>query len=151
MSYVSAGAAATYVPPCRALPIAGPDQPPRSARLVARVSWDLSPTSTRVDRYRLSTNRSRSHWILWLGSPGAEAEVGEPVSDQPCAYCERRGVEAREAARLLLYAVWVGDPEWCGSPGGPPDRLLQEGLLAREDLRTLAAEVWPETAVNGKQ
>jgi hypothetical protein len=40
-------------------------RPPRTAKLVAEVSWSWSPAHSRCDRYLICTDRNRIAWTLW--------------------------------------------------------------------------------------
>jgi hypothetical protein len=48
--------------------IEAPENPPSSALFIAGVDmFSDSPFNQRADKYLLSRNRPRSHWILWVG------------------------------------------------------------------------------------
>ena len=47
-------------------PVEGmPKEMPRSATYVGTAEWAWTPMNSRLDAYFISTNRQRSHWILW--------------------------------------------------------------------------------------
>jgi hypothetical protein len=139
----AAGVTATYVPPEEEVPIERPATRPRSATFLAKCAWSWGPANSRVDAYYLSTNRSRSHWILWVEWPGSEAEWGEKLPPLIGAYCERAGIDRETAATLLLRTVWEAEQE---SLHGPPTEIWQEGLLSKPTLERLGQDVWHDSA-----
>jgi hypothetical protein len=135
----AAGVRATYVPPEEEVPIDRPATRRRSATFLAKCAWGWGPGNSRLDAYYLSTNRSRSHWILWVDWPGSEAECGEKLPPLLGAYCERAGIDREAAATLLLRTVWEAEQE---DLGGPPHVIWQEGLLSKAALEQLGRDVW---------
>ena len=111
----------------------------RSARFVAstciRGGLDISwPT-----RFHLSTNRSRSHWILW--------EEWEDEwyrwQSEPVAWCRKKGLGPNEAACHLLRAIWQ-DAYDCWGEDWTPGNLESGRLIPLPQLRILVHEIWPE-------
>ncbi len=118
------------------------DRPPRSAKLVASLSWSWSPAHSRSNNYWLCTNRQRSGWILWEES--SDWETGKPLYFR-VAYGEPwRGVDAKRAAEELLEAAWLDEHRAWESPGRGAwvDRA---GLLDRDDIERIEERVYRET------
>jgi hypothetical protein len=122
-----------------------PKAPPRSARFVAEIDlFSQTPMNARSDRYVLSTNRSRSHWLLWKGFYDDNRWV--PDWDYSLyAYMPRAGVPPRAAARALLACGWRAEHQTAALQD-PPEAIVSTGLLSLLDLADIACEVWPETA-----
>jgi hypothetical protein len=134
-----AGLTATYVPPEEPVPIDHPATRPRSATFLAKCAWSWGPANSRVDAYYLSSNRRRTHWILWVEWPGSEGEWGEKLPPLVGAYCGRAGIDREAAAALLIRTVWEAEQE---SLGEPPSAICEEGLLSEPTLRQLGREIW---------
>ena len=111
-----------------------PRQMPRSARYVA---CGTNP-DTSSDSYYISTNRSRSHWILWCAWTDWDEGCIERCA---VAWCERGGQGERQAAYELLRA-------WCGlclaDYEQPPEVDQDGGMLTPEEVRRLVTEVTEE-------
>jgi hypothetical protein len=114
---------------------------PKSARFVAKVDM-FSETSMneRTDVYWLSTNRARSHWILWQSYFDDNWCVWE---HQVYAYMPRRGRDARQAALALLECGWRAERE-AGHLTDPPEAIVRDGLLSADEIDRLAQSIWPE-------
>src|SRR5262245_54582386 len=114
------------------------ERPPRTAKLVAQVSWSWSPANDRCDRYLICTDRHRRAWTLWAvwaagDYPRMYARVasGTPFRSYP----------ARFAAEQLLTAAWKSELEnWhTDLRGGEVER---EGLLTECDIRRIEQEAF---------
>ncbi|MCC6143346.1 MAG: hypothetical protein IT368_06030 [Candidatus Hydrogenedentes bacterium] len=117
-----------------------PEKPPRTARFVARVDmFSQSPWSARSDTYRLSKNRRRSHWILWLGYYD---DLTDRMLYQPYALLACGDTDAAGAAREMLEAAWTEErrKDWLSAPF---EAVVADGLLKVGELRDIAARVWP--------
>lgn len=118
------------------------EKPPRSARFVARLDvFSQFSCNERSDTYRLSKNRKRSHWVLWLGYFDDNMEmkwVFVPYAIVPCC-----GVGAKEAATQMLEAAWLGEKQrgWLDTPF---EAVVDDGLLKVVELREIARRVWPK-------
>ena len=78
--------------------------PPRSAKLVAQISWSWSPAHSRTSPYLLGTNKERSGWSLW--EQGHDFDTGRRIYAR-VAWGERyRGYEPKFVAQELLTEVW---------------------------------------------
>jgi len=130
---------ATAVPYEAEVPFERPAKCPRSATLLASGMWTWGPGNSRSDDYYLSTNRSRSHWILWVDWPDSMLEVGERFPADLRAYCLRSGIDRETAATLSLRTFWESERE---ELGGPPS-FAGGGLLSGDTLREIARDVWP--------
>jgi hypothetical protein len=115
---------------------------PRSARFVAHVDlFSQSPANERSDEYWLSTNRTRSHWFLWLSY--YDDELGEGWVHQVYAYMPRRHRDARRAAMELLLCGWRAERD-LGHLSSRPEGTVKEGLLKSSDIDAIARSVWPK-------
>jgi hypothetical protein len=77
---------------------------PRSARYIGQVEWAWSMINARLDAYYLSTNRARTHWILWLRS--YDDNWGRWDEPHIYAHAPRQNVSAKVAATYLLLDAW---------------------------------------------
>lgn len=92
-----------------------------------------------INAFYLSTNRRRSHWILWTSY----------LDDNWCpfrwvrvvlAHAPRRGVPLETAAVHLLLAGIRAAPELIYAPF----RIEVEGLLTVPDLVAMKRLLWPD-------
>ncbi len=110
-----------------------PKQLPKSAKYVAFVEWSWSPWHSRQDNYYLSTNESRTHWILW-NSFEDDNDTSKLIY-YPYAYGPRNGVPAKTAAAYLLLAGWKGEmAEYESDFDEPFHSVGNEGLLSVDEL-----------------
>ena len=121
---------------------ADPDRrPPRSAKLVARLSWSWSPAHSRSDTLWLCTDRRRYGWHLW--EEASDWETGKPIYFE-VAYGEPwRGVDAKRAAEELLAAAWRGEWEAWQSPGRGAF-VVRAGLLDADDIERIEERVFAD-------
>jgi hypothetical protein len=133
----------TYAGPNWTPTIDCPKRLPRSARHVATIEWAWSPAHSRQDRLHLSTNRSRTHWILWNGYLD-DNEWPTRWRHSPYAFCNKEGLDAKTAALYLLVAGWRGELAAYGSPDEPFHYVTREGLLSAAELN-LATEIFWRT------
>lgn len=133
------------MPLCGAEPPRGielPEKPPRSARFVASLDmFSQFPCNERSDTYRLSKNRKRSHWVLWLGYFDDNMEMKWVYL--PYAILACGGTDAAAAAREMLEAAWLEEKRR-GCLDTPFEAVIADGLLKVDDLREIAARVWPK-------
>ncbi|MCC7151070.1 MAG: hypothetical protein IT501_03650 [Rubrivivax sp.] len=133
------------LPLCGAEPPRGielPEKPPRSARFVARLDmFSQFPCNERSDTYRLSKNRKRSHWVLWLGYFDDNMEMKWVYL--PYAILACGGTDAAAAAREMLEAAWLEEKRrgWLDTPF---EAVIADGLLTVDELREISARVWPK-------
>ena len=133
------------MPLCGAEPPRGielPEKPPRSARFVASLNmFSQFPCNERSDTYRLSKNRKRSYWVLWLGYFDDNMEMKWVYL--PYAILACGGTDAVAAAREMLEAAWLEEKR-LGCLDTPFEAVIADGLLKVDDLREIAARVWPK-------
>jgi hypothetical protein len=113
------------------------ERPPKSAKLVATVSWSWGPAHSDRLRYLISTERQRRGWTLW-----AEAYVdGQRMYAQLGYARPYRGYTAKFAAERLLTAVWKAEREnyYDNYSGG---RVVEEVLLAKTEIENIEREVY---------
>lgn len=132
------------MPLCGAEPPRGielPEKPPRSARFVASLDmFSQSACNERSDRYLLSRNRKRSHWILWLGY---YSDMENRMQYQPYCLLPCQGIDAAAASRKMLELAWI-EEKLRGCLDTPFEAVIADGLLKVDDLREIAARVWPK-------
>ena len=87
-----------------------PERPPRSAKLVASLSWAWGPTHGRYSSYLLRTDRNRSSWYLW--DQGVDPDSGRKMYRRVASGSPYREISARQAAEKLLIASWLGEIEF---------------------------------------
>jgi hypothetical protein len=97
------------------------ERPPRTAKLVATVSWSWSPAHSRRDRYLICTDRNRASWTLWAVAQDFD---GRRMHAQIASATPFRGYTARFAAEQLLIAGWRSELEMYDTDlrGGPRGR-----------------------------
>lgn len=136
----------TYVGMAPLIDFPCPATRPRSAKLLGVIEWAWSPMNNRMDTFHLSSNRQRSHWILWK-AVFDEVEVKDGPA-QPYAHCPRVGVDPKDAAKALLRAGWLGESaEWVDMDCEPLEafhHVNQPGLLTRRDWLALRRQAWPQ-------
>lgn len=99
---------------------------------------DSSSIRNRLSSYFVSTNRARTHWLLW--SRWYDDDECK-WRDALCAYGPKKGVPEKAAATYLLFEDLRRDAE-----AGKLDRfhwIGAEGLLSVPELLAIAREVWP--------
>ena len=119
-----------------------PEKPPRSARFVARLDmFSQFPCNERSDTYRLSKNRKRSYWILWLGYFDDNMEMKWVY--MPYALLACGDTDAAAAARVMIEAAWLEEKRrgWLDTPF---EAVIADGLLTVDELREISARVWPK-------
>ena len=121
-----------------------PKERPRSAKFVVYVDWSWSPAHSRGGDYYLSTNKSRTHWILWNGN--FDDWDSNKWIFYPYAICPRKGIPAKTAAFYLVLEAWKNEMGEGEELYNKPFNI-QEGLLSEDDLDLIADLVWPETKI----
>jgi len=115
-----------------------PKSMPRTARFLVELEWSWGMFHERQSRYFVSSNRARSHWILWSRSYDDNEECW---NEELYMYAPRKGVPEKVAAIYLLLDTMRYEVE-----SHNLDRfhwIEQEGLLDDDDLEAIAQEVWP--------
>jgi hypothetical protein len=114
--------------------------PPRSAKLVAAVSWGWAPGHDRAERNLLCTDRKRTGWTLW-GKAYDDWDSFRWMYAKLAWGAPYRGNTVRWAAEQLLTAAWSGERDGYGSDlrGAHID---QEGLLMKDDIKRIEHEVF---------
>ena len=126
------------------------ESPPRSAKLVADISWGWSPAHDRLERYLLCTDRKRTGWTLW--AKAYDECSGKLMYSRLALGTPYRGILPRDAAEQLLKAAWAGEKKGYLSDlrGAHVDN---EGLLTKHDIKRIEDDVFadlyptPETLV----
>ncbi|MBC8294040.1 MAG: hypothetical protein H8E45_12920 [Proteobacteria bacterium] len=108
-----------------------PKRMPRGAGCVAGA--EVNGMVCSFTNFYLSTNRGRSHWVLWWESENWD--YGPPLLRSPFAVCRKKGV-SRYLAEAYFLRLALRSLDW-----GPGDWDL--GLDA-DDNAALKREVWPE-------
>ena len=111
---------------------------PRSARLVAAVSWSWSPAHNRISEYRISTDRSRDAWHLYEISESYES--GKRICCRVASGTPYAGVADKTAAYQLLSLVWSQEMQLFESDPGEVT-VDKAGLLGEREVAALALEV----------
>lgn len=116
-----------------------PEKLPRSARFVASLDmFSQSACNERSDRYLLSINRKRSHWILWMGY---YSDMEDRMQYQPYCLLPWQGIDAAAASRKMLELACL-----VGKRLGRLDisfvAVIADGLLTVGELREIPARVW---------
>jgi hypothetical protein len=114
------------------------ERPPRTAKLVAVVSWSWGPAHGRRDRYLICTNRNRTAWTLWArGNDFDERRMYAQIASAT----PFRGYSVRFAAEQLLIAGWRSELEMWDTDlrGG---FVEAEGVLTKSDLERIEQEAF---------
>lgn len=104
-------------------------RPPRTARMVVAVDMGSGPGGGDYRTYLLSSDQSRSCWILWAKS--ADYDTGRPVYCRMGSGEPYRGITAKDAAEYLLAITWADEiaEGWLGQV-----LVTEPGLLTAEDV-----------------
>jgi hypothetical protein len=110
------------------------ERPPKTAKLVATVSWSWSPAHSRRERYLICTDRKRIAWTLW--AMANDFDDGRRLYAQIACGTPFRGYTGRFAAEQLLIAGWRSEIEMWGEDlrGG---FVEEEGLLTKSDIKRI--------------
>jgi len=124
-----------------------PAKPPRTALYVTTIDlFSMTPWNQRTDKYLVSRNRRRSHWILWLAYID---EMDMKWAYLPYALMPCRGVEAKRAAIEMLRAAWAAEHA-SASLDRTFEAVVNDGLLTVAELKAIAASVWAKSE-NGSE
>jgi hypothetical protein len=111
-------------------------KPPKTAKLVATISWSWSPVNSRCSRYLICADRKRIAWRLWAMERFEETRMyAQIASGTPVA-----GYTARFAAQQLLIAAWRSEFEKSGGEDLGRCIVDEEGLLTESDIRRIEQE-----------
>jgi len=115
-----------------------PKRFPRSAKLVATLGVASAPGNSWEDRYYISGNRGRSHWILWIVF---EDPYNSRVRRHPVAWCKVDGVSEHDGS-LVLLREWLCKKrdEWSEDDY---EDVSECGVLSEKEIAVLRSEVWP--------
>jgi hypothetical protein len=120
------------------------ERPPRTARLVAFITWSWSPANSLDLRYLISTNRQRTGWILW--AKGYDEVIGRICHSKVAWGFPFRGYSAKYAAEQLLITDWQSEKKlWNQDLRGA--FVEQEGLLTRRDIKRIERKVFDKEAI----
>lgn len=81
-----------------------PGRMPARARYTGQVEWAWSPMHMPVDAYYLSMCTKHRNWLLWV--KGYDDNWERWTDPGAAAYSPHSGLNATDAARLLLAAYW---------------------------------------------
>jgi hypothetical protein len=114
---------------------------PLTSKLVASFDGGM-PVYYETTFYRLSTNRQRSHWMLWE-SFGVD-ETGK-LYFIPVAWCPKKGIPAKMAVQELLRGLWLAHKEDGFDRPNCMDRdsINEVGVISAEEFDSLMQEIWP--------
>jgi hypothetical protein len=119
-------------------------RPPRSAKLVASVSWSWSPAHSRSNTYWLCTDRKRSAWYLW--EEGLDLDEYKKQFTIIAHGTPYRGILAKDAAERLLLAIWKEEWDVLQSPGRGT-YVTRSGLLDSAEIARLEELAFPDDDV----
>lgn len=113
-----------------------PKRTPQRATWVVNATFGRGGIGEVTDRYFISTNRPRSHWIFWQIYDGDVEGAGESgMRRHAVAWC-RKVISRRDAAKILLRAFWSETRTDSDNP--PCD--LEGGLLTTQEVEAIADE-----------
>ena len=119
-----------------------PARMPRTAKHVATVEWTWTPWHNYEFSYHLSTNISRTHWILWWGY--YDDIVTCKWVHIPYAYGPRKGVLPKVAAIYLMIEGLRGQQAEDEDSISDFHIIKRTGLVSEEELWSIESLVWPE-------
>jgi len=108
---------------------------PTELQYIGTVEWAWSPMHSRIDSYYLSSDRTRSHWFLWVSS----------FDDDDCllyASASKKGICEKTAAIHLLIDAW--DYERKFEELDHFHMLNTVELLSVAEFRAIGRVVWLE-------
>jgi len=124
-----------------------PPRIPRSATCLLYESPGRSSDHTSPFDLSVSSNRSRSHWYLWVTSQKLDAiAAGEsPWSIDVEASIPKSGLSRRQGAQKLVRA-WYDGRRWSKSVYGSPDEepvvTAASSLIDSAELERIIEETW---------
>ena len=116
----------------------GAERPPRSAKLVACIDYGSGPGGGDYRTYLLSTDRTRSGWMLWMAA--YDDNIGKRL------YCRiawgepYRSMPAKAAALTLLTKSREDERKLYGAHGGA--EVMTAGLLDNDDIQLIEQSVF---------
>ena len=116
-----------------------PKRFPRTARFVCGLGSAYSPFHSWEDGYSITTNKGRSHWILWMLY---EDPYYYTKHKHPIAWCKRTGISEHDVCCYLLRAWWESQRD--ESDMKDYVYVVADGKLSHDEINVLRNEVWPE-------
>ena len=108
---------------------------PTELQYIGTVEWTWSPMHLRIDSYYLSSDRTRSHWFLWVSS----------FDDDDCllyACASKKGISEKVAAVYLLIDAWNYEREFDELDHFHIINTVE--FLSVAEFRAIGRVVWPE-------
>lgn len=115
---------------------------PRTAHRIGQFEWAWSPMHSCVVRYYVSSNRSRSLWLLWMEV--YDDNWGRWEKPSVCAHGPRPRTKAAHAAARLLESHWRQQRADEGSGSERFHMFDGAGLLPDSELDAIGRAVWPD-------
>ena len=122
-------------------PIEAEQQPPRSAKFVAEVTWSWGPAHGRSSWYWLCTDRKRSAWYLW--EEKSDHDSGKPKFEMVVYGEPYHGIDAKYAAERLILKAWKDEWDLWESPGKGA-QVDSFGLLNDQDIKRIEKTAFQE-------
>lgn len=134
-----------------------PEKKPKTARLIARISWIWSLMHERHDSYYISKNKDRTLWILWLSYYDDEEgkKISEPIAAGPVNIKNNFQIELplndeaikpkeveKYAARKLILAAWNKLVNEYEEDIDENFQVTEEGILNKNDFELIKAEIF---------
>lgn len=116
-----------------------PARMPRSAKYVGQFEWAWGPNNSLLVAYYLSTNRERTHWLLWVRP--YDDNWGKWDEPQVQVYAPKQNVPAKTAAAYLLLDSWT--EEIRESSLDHFHWINKVDFLSVEELHAIGRVVWP--------
>jgi hypothetical protein len=116
-----------------------PAKIPRSAKYVGQFEWAWGPNNSLLVAYYLSTNRERTHWLLWVRP--YDDNWGKWDEPQVQVYAPKQNVPGKIAAAYLLLDSWTEEVR--ESKLDHFHWINKADFLSVEELHAIGRVVWP--------
>ncbi|MFM7182273.1 MAG: hypothetical protein ACKO2G_12520 [Verrucomicrobiales bacterium] len=124
-------------------PSDAPKTDPGESGFVTVVEWPLRPGDSRIEAYHIGTDKSRKNWVLWQFSMNDLAPfVPKYLEKRPIARLARKKISMRDAAALLIKAVWEYERDMWETPAFM--MVSDSGCLDSTATYAIAEMVWGE-------
>jgi hypothetical protein len=115
---------------------------PRSAQFVGTAEWAWSPMHSRIDVYYISTNRKKSHWLLWKRWID-DSDYRWRWESALYVYGTKRDIPKKTAAIYLLIDAWDYEREFLELEHFHILNAVE--LISVPEFRAIGRVVWPDS------
>ena len=118
-----------------------PSKVPRSAAMLVVFEIDHGPGYQEGIIYRISSNKKRTHWILWYGYEDPQS-FNPTFIFVPAAWCSSGKSKKSEAAVLLLIDHWEFMKQEHDHDFSTGYHVIATGLITQDILSAIFSRIW---------